>query len=209
MARRRTQAVACDAPDGPVAGQPHPMPDRCRYGRVIVWDPEATRTMADVIDIVLHRPQIPPNTGNVMRLCANTGVRLHLIRPLGFDLADAQLRRAGLDYRDVADVVVHDDWSAAQEHFPDRIVYMLTGRGQHSLFDADLRVDPVLVLGTERSGLPDGLVASVPERQRLRLPMAPDSRSLNLSNAAAVALYEAWRQQGFPGAVDAAAPDPA
>ena len=154
-----------------------------------------------MIDLVFHEPQIPPNTGNAMRLSANTGARLHLVEPLGFRMDDASLRRAGLDYRDQASVTVHADWAALRLTMAGRRMFALTSRGTQSLYDTQLGRDPVLVLGTERSGLPPEVLADFPAEQRLRLPMVAGSRSLNLANAAAASLYEAWRQSGFEGSL--------
>ncbi len=152
-----------------------------------------------MFEIVLYQPEIPPNTGNVMRLAANTGCRLHLVRPLGFSLEDKHLRRAGLDYREYAEVLVHDDWAAALTCLVGRPLYALTTRGRHSLFETRFWPGDVLLFGPETRGLPEDILASLPPTQRLRLPMRPGSRSLNLSNAVAVAVYEAWRQNGFAG----------
>lgn len=156
--------------------------------------------------IILYEPEIPPNTGNIIRLCANTGASLHLIRPLGFDLDDKKLRRAGLDYREWADVGVHEtlhDFFAAIQ--PDRIVTCST-KAQRSYSDYKFRPGDALLFGPESRGLPPDVLASVPEEQRLRIPMQPGSRSINLSNAVAVILYEAWRQQDFAGAISTSPP---
>jgi tRNA (cytidine/uridine-2'-O-)-methyltransferase len=152
-----------------------------------------------VFDVVLHRPEIPPNTGNVIRLCANTGARLHLIEPLGFAMDDAKLRRAGLDYRELASV---RSWPSLEEYLsackPGR-VFACTTRG-HTRHDTPAyRVGDTFLFGSETSGLPRDVLEGVPESLRLRLPMRPDCRSLNLSNSVAVVVYEAWRQLGFAG----------
>ncbi|MDO5506188.1 MAG: tRNA (cytidine(34)-2'-O)-methyltransferase [Pseudoxanthomonas suwonensis] len=157
------------------------------------------------LHILLHNPEIPPNTGNVIRLCANTGARLHLIRPLGFDLEDRQLRRAGLDYHEYADMQVHDDLAAALAAIaatrgrPPRLFALSSHNAvrhdQPRFADGD-----AFLFGAETRGLPAEVLASIPPEQRLRLPMRPGNRSLNLSNAVAVVAYEAWRQLGFPGA---------
>ncbi len=151
------------------------------------------------LHLVLYTPEIPGNTGNIIRLCANTGAQLHLIEPLGFALDDKRLRRAGLDYHEYANLQVHPDWSHFREHqpIPDERIFLATRHATHSLFEQNFRPGDALVLGCETSGLPVQLRASTPENQHLRLPMAPESRSLNLSNAAAVMTYEAWRQCGF------------
>ncbi len=150
-----------------------------------------------MFDIVLYQPEIPPNTGNIIRLCANTGVRLHLVKPLGFALEDRQLRRAGLDYHEFAAVKVHDDWEACSKHFGGRRMFAVSTKGALR-YDTNRYGDgDVFLFGPETRGLPDPLLASFPEGRTIRLPMLPDSRSLNLSNAVAVVVYEAWRQCGF------------
>jgi tRNA (cytidine/uridine-2'-O-)-methyltransferase len=150
-----------------------------------------------VFEIVLYQPEIPPNTGNVMRLAANTGCRLHLVKPLGFSLEDRLLRRAGLDYREYAEVRVHEDWPAARSVLAGRTVYAMTTRASRLLHEVCFRPGDVLLFGPETRGLPPEILAEFPSAQRLRLPMRPGSRSLNLSNAVAVTVYEAWRQNGF------------
>ena len=152
--------------------------------------------------VILHQPEIPPNTGNVIRLCANTGAALHLIRPLGFTLDDARLRRAGLDYHEYASVLVHDCLDDCLAMIGRPRVYAFTTRGRTRHVDARYAEGDALLFGCETAGLPADVVDTIPEAQRMRLPMQPDSRSLNLSNAVAVAVYEAWRQLGFDGAVD-------
>jgi tRNA (cytidine/uridine-2'-O-)-methyltransferase len=154
-----------------------------------------------VFEIVLYQPEIPPNTGNVMRLAANTGCTLHLVMPLGFSLEDRHLRRAGLDYREYADVRVHADWAAACARLEGRRIYALSTRGCHRLHDARFLPGDVFLFGPETRGLPAEILEALPAARRLRLPMRPGSRSLNLSNAVAVTIYEAWRQNGFAGAV--------
>jgi len=149
--------------------------------------------------VVLYQPEIPPNTGNVIRLCANTGAQLHLIRPLGFELDDARLRRAGLDYHEYAQVKVHEcfeDFIAAVQ--PPRL-FTCSTRARTCYTDVHYRPGDTLILGPETRGLPQALLDTVPEAQRLRIPMLASSRSLNLSNAAAVIVYEAWRQLSFAG----------
>ena len=151
--------------------------------------------------VVLVEPEIPPNTGNVIRLCANTGAQLHLVEPLGFPLDDARMRRAGLDYHEFAAMRVHANWQAFLDSIdvdPARI-FAFTTHGS-SIFSA-LRFEPgdVFVFGAETRGLDPALRESFPPTQRIRLPMRPDNRSLNLSNAVAVVVFEAWRQQGFAG----------
>ncbi|MBI5108731.1 MAG: tRNA (cytidine(34)-2'-O)-methyltransferase [Rhodocyclales bacterium] len=149
--------------------------------------------------VVLVAPEIPPNTGNIIRLCANTGCRLHLVEPLGFNLSDAQLRRAGLDYADMACVTVHRDWAACRVALGDARIFALTTKGNRRHASADFRPGDAFVFGSESRGLPADLLAAIDESQRLRLPLIPGNRSLNLSNAVAVMVYEAWRQQGYVG----------
>ena len=149
--------------------------------------------------VVLYQPEIPPNTGNVIRLCANTGAQLHLIRPLGFELDDARLRRAGLDYHEYAQMKVHEcfeDFIVAVQ--PPRL-FTCSTRARTRYSDVHYRPGDTLILGPETRGLPQALLDTVPEAQRLRIPMLASSRSLNLSNAAAVIVYEAWRQLSFAG----------
>lgn len=148
--------------------------------------------------VILYEPEIPPNTGNVIRLCAVTGAPLHLIAPLGFELDDRRLRRAGLDYHEFASLTVHNSLASCLEQFSPGSVYAFTTKGAHSAFDAPLGAASALLFGPETRGLPDVMLARFPEAQRLRLPQLPGRRSLNLSNAVAVAVFEAWRQQGFP-----------
>lgn len=154
-----------------------------------------------MLHVILFRPEIPPNTGNVIRLCANTGAGLHLIRPLGFELDDTRLRRAGLDYHEYARVAVHDDLDACLAAIGHPRVFAFSTRGRTMHVEARFGDGDALLFGCETAGLPDGVLSALPPEQRLRLPMCPDSRSLNLSNSVAVAVYEAWRQLGFPGAV--------
>lgn len=158
--------------------------------------------------VVLYQPEIPPNTGNIIRLCANTGVELHLVEPLGFVITDKGLRRAGLDYHEYARVVHHSDWTACKTALAGRRMLAMTTRGTTSPFTTVLRTDDVFVFGRETSGLPPEVIADFPPEQRLRLPMQAGQRSLNLSNAVAVTVFEAWRQHGFAGAVQPA-PRPA
>lgn len=152
--------------------------------------------------VVLHRPEIPPNTGNVIRLCANTGAQLHLIEPLGFAIEDRQLRRAGLDYHEYAPMRVHADLDAAVQAIttingqPPRL-FALSTRGQVRHDAPAYRPGDAFLFGSETTGLPATVLDRIPIDQRLRLPMQPHSRSLNLSNAVAVMVYEAWRQQDF------------
>ncbi|WP_227369360.1 tRNA (uridine(34)/cytosine(34)/5-carboxymethylaminomethyluridine(34)-2'-O)-methyltransferase TrmL [Halomonas sp. M20] len=155
-----------------------------------------------MLDIVLFEPEIPPNTGNLIRLCANTGFRLHLIEPLGFALDDKRLRRAGLDYHEWARVRVHEGWSAFLGEIAPTRVFAVSTRGRTGYHEPVYRSGDALVFGPETRGLPQAILDALPPEQRLRIPMLPDSRSLNLSNACAVIVFEAWRQLGFVGAVD-------
>ena len=150
--------------------------------------------------ILLYQPEIPPNTGNIIRLCANTGTQLHLIRPLGFKLDDKQLRRAGLDYHEYADVRVHDDLADCLQTLPAARMFAFTTKGSHPYHEVRYQAGDALLFGPESRGLPADLLATLAPEQRLRLPMLPDNRSLNLSNTVAVAVFEAWRQCGFTGA---------
>lgn len=154
--------------------------------------------------IVLVAPEIPPNTGNVIRLAANTGCTLHLVEPLGFSMDDKHMRRAGLDYHEYAELRVHTNWTAllASERPPADRMYAMTTRGSRSAHTLAFQAGDWFVFGSETSGLPTALRDSFPSEQRLRLPMRAGQRSLNLSNAVAVTVFEAWRQCGFAGAAD-------
>ena len=150
-----------------------------------------------MFDIVLYQPEIPPNAGNVIRLAANTGARLHLVEPLGFSMDDRQLKRAGLDYHEYASVRVHADWRSCRAVLDGKRLFAITTRGAKNLFDARFREDDVFVFGSETAGLPESTVSEFAPEMRLRIPMRPGNRSLNLSNAVAVTVFEAWRQLGF------------
>ena len=152
------------------------------------------------IDVLLYQPEIPPNTGNAIRRCANTGARLHLIEPLGFDLEDKQLRRAGLDYHEYARLQVHASLEAALASVKPRRLFALSTRGTQRYDQPHYRSGDAFLFGPETRGLPQATLDALPETQRLCLPMQPGNRSLNLSNAVAVTVFEAWRQLGFPGA---------
>lgn len=152
-----------------------------------------------MFDVILYEPEIPPNTGNIIRLCANTGARLHLVEPLGFSLEDRQLRRAGLDYHEWASISVHTNWTECRARFAGRRLFAVTTKGRQRYDAAKFAEGDVFVFGPETRGLPELVLGSVGKFERLRLPMLPDSRSLNLSNAVAVIVYEAWRQTGFHG----------
>ena len=147
--------------------------------------------------IALYQPEIPPNTGNVMRLAANTGADLALIEPLGFELTNARLRRAGLDYRDLATTTVHPSYEAFLATLDGRRLFAFSTRAQRRYDDVAFATGDVLLFGPESHGLPDDVLESIAPEHRLRIPMQPNSRSINLANAVAIALYEAWRQLGF------------
>ena len=149
-----------------------------------------------MIDVALYEPEIPPNTGNIIRLCANTGARLHLVGTLGFSLEDRQLRRAGLDYRDLSEVHHWQDWETFRAENAARLVTLST---KHQIPYSEFRFDSgdICLFGAESRGLPDSIRHQAAPGQRLTIPMRPDSRSLNLSNSVAVVVYEAWRQMGF------------
>ncbi len=149
--------------------------------------------------VVLFEPEIPPNTGNIIRLCANTGATLHLVEPLGFSLDDAQLRRAGLDYRELAQVRRHPDLDRCLQALDGARVFPVETQGGVRYADLSFVAGDAFLFGRETSGLPRDVLAQFPPDRIIRLPMIPGNRSLNLSNAAAVVLYEAWRQLGFPG----------
>ena len=153
-----------------------------------------------MLDVLLYQPEIAPNTGNVIRLCANTGARLHLIRPLGFELDDAKLRRAGLDYHEFAPLTVHEDLDAALAGRDLSRVFAFSTRARLRFDAVVYREGDALLFGPESRGLPDEVLARLSEANRVRLPMREGQRSLNLSNAVAVAVFEGWRQQGFAGA---------
>ncbi|MBS4097720.1 MAG: tRNA (uridine(34)/cytosine(34)/5-carboxymethylaminomethyluridine(34)-2'-O)-methyltransferase TrmL [Sulfuricella sp.] len=153
-----------------------------------------------MFDIVLYQPEIPPNTGNIIRLCANSGAGLHLVKPLGFGLEDKQLRRAGLDYHEYASLKVHEDWAECRAFFAGRRMFALTTKASRPYHEVAFHDGDVFVFGPETRGLPAEVLDEFPAEQRLRIPMRPDNRSLNLSNAAAVLVFEAWRQNGFAGA---------
>ncbi len=147
--------------------------------------------------VILYQPEIPPNTGNVIRLCANTGASLHLIEPLGFELDDRRLRRAGLDYREWVGVQVHASLEACQQALAQPRLFTLSTHSRHTYSETRFVPGDAFLFGPETRGLPVELRESVPSEQRLRLPMRPNNRSLNLSNAVAIVVYEAWRQNGF------------
>ena len=150
-----------------------------------------------MMHIVLYEPEIPPNTGNIMRLAANTGCRLHLIEPLGFELDDKQLRRAGLDYRDWADVKRHESYQDFINFSEFNELYAFTTKARKNYTDVAYADDDALLFGPETRGLPVEILDSLSSDKKLRIPMVADSRSLNLSNTVSIAVYEAWRQLGF------------
>jgi tRNA (cytidine/uridine-2'-O-)-methyltransferase len=156
-----------------------------------------------MFDIVLHQPEIPPNAGNVIRLAANTGARLHLVEPLGFSMDDKQLKRAGLDYREYASVRVHASWQDCRAALSGNRMFALTTRAARSVYEERFRENDVFVFGSETAGLPANVLDTFEPNLRLRLPMRPGSRSLNLSNAVAVTVFEAWRQLAFPNSAPA------
>ena len=147
--------------------------------------------------IVLYQPEIPPNTGNVVRLAANAGCCLHLIEPLGFDISDKAVRRAGLDYAEFTQLIVHRDWPDCRQALQGQRLFALTTKGRHSVFATEFTVGDAVVFGPESRGLPAEILEEIGAGNNLRLPMMPNCRSLNLSNAVAVTAYEAWRQLGF------------
>ncbi len=154
-----------------------------------------------MFDVILYEPEIPPNTGNIIRLCANTGARLHLIRPLGFQFDDRQLRRAGLDYHEWAEVRLHRDLAAFLTEVNPARLFAFTTKGVCSYHTVAYQPDDALLFGPETRGLPARVLAGIPPEQRLRIPMRTTGRSLNLANAVSIAVYEAWRQCAFRGAL--------
>ena len=152
-----------------------------------------------MFDLVLYQPEIPGNTGNIIRLCANTGVTLHLVKPLGFTMTDKQMKRAGLDYHEYANMQIHENWEACAETLRDRRCFAMTTKGSTRYTDINFSEGDVFIFGPETRGLPPEMLALFSPERRLRLPMQPDSRSLNLSNSVAVLVFEAWRQVGFIG----------
>ena len=153
-----------------------------------------------MLHVVLYQPEIPPNTGNIIRLCANTGFHLHLVRPLGFDMDDKRLRRAGLDYREWQRVIIHDDWADFIDTARPWRVFGLSTKGQRSYTDVDYRPGDAIVFGPETRGLSPAFREALGREAVVRIPMQVNSRSMNLSNAVSVVVYEAWRQLRFDGA---------
>lgn len=154
-----------------------------------------------MLDVVLFQPQIPPNTGNIIRLCANSGFTLHLIEPLGFDLDDKKLKRAGLDYHEFAAIKRHKNYAAFIDSEQPKRVLAITTKAQNYYGDVKFTLGDYLLFGSETAGLPEEVRQQIPDQDKIRIPMLPDSRSMNLSNATAVIVYDAWRQLGFPNAV--------
>jgi len=152
-----------------------------------------------MFNIILYQPEIPPNTGNVIRLSANAGVRLHLVQPLGFEMSERTLKRAGMDYREIADVLVHENWPACLAALGECRLFAVTTRGTTRYDAPGYTAGDAFVFGAETSGLPQALLVSIPPAQRIRIPMRAGNRSINLSNAVALVVYEAWRQCGFEG----------
>lgn len=150
--------------------------------------------------IALHEPVMPANCGNIIRLCANNGCTLHLIEPLGFDFEEKKLRRAGLDYHDLANLVRYPNYAAFAEAMQDKRIFACTTKGSRGYTEVSYAADDVLLFGSETAGLPDAIRDGFAPEQRIRIPMQSSSRSLNLSNSVAIISYEAWRQQGFAGA---------
>ncbi|MBY0483406.1 tRNA (cytidine(34)-2'-O)-methyltransferase [Nitrosomonas sp.] len=151
-----------------------------------------------MFNIILHQPEIPPNTGNIIRLCANTGMHLHLVKPLGFPLQDKQLLRAGLDYHEFAQIKVHENWADCCQNLPGHRMFAITTKGKQRYDKVIYKTGDAFVFGAESCGLPIHIIESFPEPHRIRVPMIATSRSLNLSNAVAIVAYEAWRQAKFP-----------
>lgn len=154
-----------------------------------------------MLDVVLFQPQIPPNTGNIIRLCANSGFRLHLIEPLGFDLDDKKLRRAGLDYHEFAAIKRHKNYQAFIESEKPKRVLAITTKATNYYGDVNFAQGDYILMGSETAGLPEEVRQQIPDHDKIRIPMLKDSRSMNLSNATAVIIYEAWRQLGFENSV--------
>jgi len=150
-----------------------------------------------MFDVILFQPEIPPNTGNIIRLCANSGARLHLVKPLGFTLEDKQLLRAGLDYHEFATITVHDSWAECVASMKDCRMFTVSTKGAQRYDLVDYAAGDAFVFGPESRGLPSEILGAVPQQHCLRVPMVPGNRSVNLSNTVAVVIYEAWRQLEF------------
>ena len=154
-----------------------------------------------MFDLILYQPEIPPNTGNIIRVCANTGTTLHLVHPLGFTLDDRRMRRAGLDYHEFAAVQEHQTLEDCLRKLQPQRLFALSTRGSRNYAEVEYRNGDAFLFGPETRGLPQQTLDALPAEQRLRIPMRPDNRSLNLSNSVAIVIYEAWRQQGFAGGI--------
>jgi len=152
-----------------------------------------------MLSVALFEPEIPPNTGNIIRLCANSGVALHIIEPMGFELDDKRLRRAGLDYHEWTNIKLHDSFSALIQALPDSRLFAITTKGTRHYTEVAFEPTDVLLFGPETRGLPETVLNSLPAEQKIRIPMRANSRSMNLSNAVSVLVYEAWRQLDFTG----------
>jgi len=155
-----------------------------------------------MVHVALFEPEIPPNTGNIIRLCANSGDQLHLVKPLQFTMDDRRLRRAGLDYHQWANVRLHDSLDDLHNSLPEHRCYAVSTKGTCSYTDVHYRESDLLLFGPETRGLPDRILNSTADNRIIRIPMRPNNRSLNLSNAVAIVVYEAWRQRGFQGSLD-------
>lgn len=151
--------------------------------------------------VVLYQPEIPPNTGNIIRLCANTGCELHLVKPLGFPLDDTKMKRAGLDYHEFANLMVHENFDDCLHALQDRRIFALTTKGSTRPDQVAFQAGDVFLFGPETRGLPADILAQLPAEQKIRFPMMPDNRSMNLSNTVAITVFEAWRQLGYAGGV--------
>ena len=155
-----------------------------------------------MFNIILHNPQIPPNTGNIVRLCANTGAFLHLIGPLGFDINEKSYRRAGLDYHNENILTIHKNYNECLKRLQSKNIYAITKFGKKSYTDVKFQLGDTFLFGSETKGLPPNIINQFPEKKKLFIPMIRNSRSLNLSNAVSLVLYEAWRQEKFINSVE-------
>lgn len=151
--------------------------------------------------VVLYQPEIPPNTGNIIRLCANTGCELHLVKPLGFPLDSSKMKRAGLDYHEFSKMVVHENFEACLAALKGKRLFALTTKGKTRPDSVAFQAGDVFLFGPETRGLPNDVLAMLPETQKIRFPMMPDNRSMNLSNTVAITIFEAWRQLGYAGGI--------
>ncbi|EGK07488.1 tRNA (uridine(34)/cytosine(34)/5-carboxymethylaminomethyluridine(34)-2'-O)-methyltransferase TrmL [Kingella kingae] len=151
--------------------------------------------------VVLYQPEIPPNTGNIIRLCANTGCDLHLVKPLGFPLDSSKMKRAGLDYHEFSQLTVHESWQDCWAALQGKRIFALTTKGSTRPDQVAFQAGDVFLFGPETRGLPTDILASLPSEQKIRFPMMPDNRSMNLSNTVAITVFEAWRQQGYAGGI--------